>query len=332
MADIYEGALRKVLNLELNLKIEEQPRFHNGNDVTDKLSPPRPTALRMEDEKRRDEYRHRRHKSDEENDSRVAPQGHNVLRKLGERSTAEGSAFHVPTKRRYDMLGFPSHERETDYPIDHYGMSRRSGPDFPMEYGHSHYHPHVYGPRMDPIRRARLAPSYLGPRGMVHESHLRFSRHQRDVPPLFPVRSSSMERDGQTRMRSTELDNRNFKYPDAPSLNGDKKYSKVKIEKEENDKIEETFNKANDHLTHHQAPNSPRHSPERKSPHSERFQPYIRRTRSITIPPINEVAETNGENTSKTPENDVKPETKKGNGEDGEKEEFLSNLGLARIL
>jgi len=318
-----------VLNLQLNLKIEEQPRFHNGNDITDKLSPPRPTALRMENEKHRDDYRHRRLKSDEENDLRGAPQGHNVLRKLGERSTAEGSAFHVPSKRRCDMLGYPTHERETDYPLDHYGISRNSGPDFPMDYGHSHYHPHLYGPRMDPLRRARLAPSYLGPRGMVHDSYSRFSRHQRDVPPLFPVRCSSVERDGQTGMRSTELDSRDYKYPES-SLNDDKNSLNMKVEKEENDEIEETFNKANDHLTLHKAPNSLRLSPERKSPHSERFQPYSRRTRSS--PPVNGTVEANGEHATKTPENDVKRETKKEEGEDGEKEEFLSNLGLARIF
>lgn len=287
----------------------------------------------MEDDKHRDEYRHRRNKSDEENDSRIVPQGHNILRKLGERSTAEGSAFHVPSKRRYDGLGY---DRESEFPVEHFGISRHAGSEYPIEYGHSHYHPHLYGPRRDPLRRARLAPSYVGPRNMVHESYSRFSRHQRDVPPLFPVRCSSIDRDVQSVPRSTESEGRDFKYQEAPCLNSDRvpKYSNskvgiTKIEKEENDKLEETFNKAIDNLTHHIQPTSPRHSPERKSPHSERYQPYSRRIRPS--PPANIEVETNFENDRKPVENNVKHEIKKGNGEDGEKEEFLSNLKLARI-
>ncbi|KAK3747771.1 hypothetical protein QZH41_008794 [Actinostola sp. cb2023] len=344
LADIYEGALRKVLNLQLNLKIEEQPRFQDGNDVThpNKTSPPRPTAIRMEDEHHREEYRHRRHKSEDESDSRIAPQGHNILRKLGERSTAEGSAFHVPTKRR--ILGFPSLERETEFPLEHFGLPRRrSGPEVPMEYGHSPYQSHLYGARMDHLRRARIAPSYAGPRGVVHESYSRYSSHQREIPPLFPVRCSSVELDGPTTTRNTEFEGRDYRSRNVTSLNGIRssmsvlKYSNsklniAKIERDDNDKLQETFNKANDHLTHHKtSPTALRHSPERKSPHSERYRPYSRRNRPVSSP-MNGSVEVKGENDYKTLETELQHEAKRSNGEEDEKEEFLSSLGLARIF
>ena len=259
MADIYEGALRKVLNLQLNLKIEEQPRFHDLNhDVTcrDKSSPPRPRAIRIEDVKKREEYRHQARANEDENDPRVTPQGHNVLRKVGERSPAEGSAFHVPSKRRYEGHNFASKERESDLPVERFGVPRHVGSDYPGDYGQSRYNPHLYGPRMDQMGGPRLGPSFVDPRSMVHETYSRYSSHHREIPPLFPVHCSTSERDGPTTARSTELEGRERRFPDIPRINGlhNLKYTNSKIpiakfEQEEKENLEETFNKASKSLS-----------------------------------------------------------------------------------
>lgn len=336
LADIYEGALRKVLNLQLNLKIEEHPRFHDLNhDVTyrDKSSPPRPRAIRIEDVKQREEYRHQRRANEDENDPRITPQGHNVLRKVGERSPAEGSAFHVPSKRRYDGHSFNSMERESDVPVDRFGVPRHVGPDYPGEYGQSHYHPQLYGPRMDQMGGPRLGPSFMDPRSVVRETYSRYSRHHREIPPLFPVHCSTSERDGPTTARSTEHERRERRCPDVPRLNGlhDRKYTNLKMpfakfEQEEKENLEETFNKASKSLSIH-ASNSPL-SPDRTSPRTDRVQPYGRHTRPNSNPTTNGCEDKNNEKPHKEMDKDKKQLT----GEEGEKEEFLSNLGLARIF
>ncbi|XP_031571921.1 uncharacterized protein LOC116306023 isoform X2 [Actinia tenebrosa] len=337
LADIYEGALRKVLNLQLNLKIEEHPRFHDlTHDVTykDKTSPPRPRAIRIEDANQREEYRHPRRANENENDPRVTPQGHNVLRKVGERSPAEGSAFHVPSKRRYDGHNFTSMEREQDLPVDRFGVpSRHVGPDYPGEYSPSHYHPHLYGPRMNQIGGPRLGHSFMEPRNVVRETYSRYSSHHREIPPLFPVHCSTSDRDGLTTARSTELEGRELRCPDLSRINGlhlkytNSKMPIAKFEQEEKENLEETFNRASKSLSIHTS-TSPS-SPGCKSPRADHVQPYGRHTRPNSNTATNGVEDKNNDK----PNGEIDKEKKQSNGEEeGEKEEFLSSLGLAKIF
>ncbi|XP_032229409.1 uncharacterized protein LOC5505102 isoform X2 [Nematostella vectensis] len=355
LADIYEGALRKVLNIQLNLKIDEQPKPLDENDfTTNKMSPPRPKALRLEDLKQRDVIRHRERAPDE-NDPRSFPQGHTNLRQLGERNS-EGSAFHVPPKRRFDAFP-PPLDRDPGYPRDRFGM-------VPSHRFHSHVTP--FG--MDPTRNPRLAVPYgYGPRGgTTQETYSRYSSHQREIPPLFPVRCSSKEREelllSQRKeqehkeqkspdvkrspdVRRTPDDARAHKSPDVPRRSPDvpNRYNgvhekspwrdgeerKIVIKSEREDvsyeklNLEEKFNSANDRITSLMRSGSVGKVLDRRSPFSLRFRPYGSRVKYS--PGL-----TNGNSESLDAERNVKKEVSK-TGEEGDKEEFLSSLGLARI-
>lgn len=224
LADVYEGALRNVLDIQLHLTLDDQQSFAQDaiNDLLfsrDKSLPGHHRGLRHDQNsclKRRNENHQYGRPGDENKDIKNIGsfQGRTSLRDPQRVSTG-GSAFHVPPKKARLDEDMPYPER--GFPMDHYGVA--PGMNFPPDYPNSF--PSPKGPPAIYHRRVN-APEAVTHAYRTNGIHIPSPRdryslwsfgHHRDLSALFPVRCSSVESErrlhrgilGEERRRTMDL-------------------------------------------------------------------------------------------------------------------------------
>lgn len=353
LADVYEGALRNVLGIQLHLALDDQQSFAQDaiNDLLfsrEKSLPGHHRGLRHDQNnciKRGNENHQNSLPSDEnKNIKNVGSfQGRTSLRDPL-RVSAGGSAFHVPPKKLRLDDDIPYSER--GFPMEHYGVAPRMNfpPDYPNSFHSPKGAPGIYHRRVNAPETVSHA---YGTNGIhIPSPRDRYSLwsfgHHRDLSNLFPVRCSSVESDHRLHPGSFDGDRR--RTMDFGRVNGfmhEKTAVQVKNEKDPRDEITKRDQKAI--LTEKRSPLaseketglerdlerdklSPNSS---SSPKSKQVHPLlIPRRSSPTHGAVDFRMKTRYRSALRKLE--ARREGRKGSVDDA-KEEFLFKLGLERI-
>lgn len=242
LADVYEGALRNVLGIQLHLALDDQQSFTQDaiNDLLFRDTPspgPHHRVIRQEQKRRSENHQHAPRPGDESKDMKNLGsfQGRTYLRDP-RRVSPGGSAFHVPPKKARLDEDMPYPERR--FQMDHYGVA--PGMNFPPD-----YHPNSFpSPKGSPgiYHRRVNAPEAVthvyGTNGIhIPSPRDRYSLwpfgHHRDIPTLFPVRCSSVE--SNRRFHHGVLEEERRRHMGLVRVNGfmhDKTAVQVKMERE----------------------------------------------------------------------------------------------------
>ena len=350
LADVYEGALRNVLDIQLHLTLDDQQSFTQNaiNDLLfrDKSSPGQHRApLRQEQLKRRSENHQHERPTEESKDLNNSGsfQGRTLLRDP-RRVSPGGSAFHVPPKKA--RMEEEMQYSERGFPMDRYGVPP-SGNGFPPDYPSSFpsprgspgmYHRRVTGPE--------AAAHVYGTNGIhIPVPRDRYSLwsfgHHRDAT-LFPMRCSSVE--SERRFHRGLLEEEKQRSMDFARLNGfahEKPAVRVKIEKETKEESLKGDQKPSP--TERQSSLSPgKETGLEKRAEREKLSPSSspKFSKPNTLLPTYRSSPINGTGAidfrmktryrSALRKIESRREGKKGSGEDA-KDEFLFKLGLERI-
>ena len=349
LADVYEGALRNVLGIQLHLALDDQQSFTQEaiNDLLfrDKNSTTQHRApLRLEPLKRRSEnYQHERlGETSKDMKSLGSFQGRTLLRDP-RRVSSGGSAFHVPPKkaRMDEEMSLP----ERGFPMDRHGVPPHRAncpPDYPNSFPSPRGSPGMYHRR---VNAPEAMTHVYGTNGIhIPVPPDRYSLwpfvHHRDFSTLFPVRCSSVVSD--RRFHHGVLEEERRRSMDLARLiefAHDKTAVHVKVEKESREEVKHdqkpgiterrSFSTPGKESGLERSPEKEKHSP--SSPPKSKPNSLYPAYRSC---PVNGAGgmdfrmETRYRSAIKKMES--RREGKRRNGEDA-KEEFLFKLGLERI-
>lgn len=355
LADVYEGALRNVLGIQLHLTLDDQQSFAQEtiNDLLfrDKSSSSQNrSSSRQENLKRRRENYQNERLGEESKDIKNSAsfQGRTLLRDP-RRMSPGCSAFHVPPKKA--RMDEEMKYAERSYPMDRYGVPH-PGPNFPSDYSNSFpsprgspgmYHRRLNGP--EAVTHVYRTNGMHIPVARDHYSPWPVFGHHRDVPTLFPVRCSVVENERRFHRGFVEEEKR--RRMDLACLNGfahEKTSVRVKIEetKEEylkrDQKPSPTDKRSSSTPEKDIRPEKPRGEREKLSPASpskSKSNALLTSCLSGRSSPVNHGTgaidfrmETRYRSALRKMES--RREGRKGRGEDA-KEEFLFKLGLERI-
>lgn len=242
LADVYEGALRNVLGIQLHLALDDQQSFTQEaiNDllIRDKTATTQQRApLRQETLKRRGKNQQQERSGEESKEphSLGSFQGRTLLRDP-RRDSPGGSAFHVPPKKA--RMDEEMSYSERGFPMDRYGVPPPRA-NYPPDYSSS-----FLSPRGSPgmFHRRVNAPEAVAHVYGTNGVHIPVPRdhyslwsfgHHRDFSTLFPVRCSSIE--SERRFHIGVLEQERRRNLDLVQRNGfaqDKTAVRVKVEKE----------------------------------------------------------------------------------------------------
>ena len=240
LADVYEGALRNVLGIQLHLTLDDQQSFAQDtiNDLLfrDKSSSSQNRSSRQENLKRRSENYQTERLGEESKDVKNSAsfQGRTLLRDP-RRMSPGCSAFHVPPKKA--RMDEEMKYAERSYPMDRYGVPH-PGPNFPSDYSNlfpsprgspGMYHRRLNG--SEAVTHVYRTNGMHIPVARDHYSPWPVFGHHRDVPTLFPVRCSVVENERRFHRGFVEEEKR--RRMDLACLNGfahEKTSVRVKIE------------------------------------------------------------------------------------------------------
>ena len=322
MADVYEGALRNVLNIQLHLSLDDQQSFAHdafGELLHEKPSPGSRSGAREHIKGRNENHQYGRRREDSRDASVGSFQGRTFLRDPRQVSPG-GSAFHVPPKRPRFEEGMAY--RRGGFPMERYGVA--PPPDFSLEYSNS-FPPTLRSPGMyrRPVNASDALTHVHGTNGMhvaSRRDHLALWSlgHHRDIPALFPLRCASAERDRMYPHGALEEERGRLQaYSHLNGFVNSKAEAYDKIDKEAIVK-EETRQQNSSTL--------------RKEAGLERSKPNTAPT-APSISLNNDAFDSRMETRYRSALRRLEPrrEGRRGQGEDGKQEEFLYQLGLERI-
>ena len=323
-----------MLNIQLKLKLDDQPCFTQETLSEplrrNKADPPYPRGSLYRDYKLRPEPGN----SEEEQrlgNSRYSLQGRTDLRDPRRISSSEGSAFHVPSKRNSKNRN-PSESRLS---LDRYGVSAESL-ERPL-YSRGAAYP---SNRMCLSRDSGFSYGTQG--SYLTSSHDYFDRWHarcsRDMPPLFSVRCTPVEQRTSLAQPKEHYSGR-VSSPDLWRMNGMKNLrvdrgEEVNIKSEKRETFEgnafcdaesRTSRVAN--LTGANTQDKKNIRERAKSPPSPRYKPYGLKNKNNSSP-VNFKMSTRYRSALKRGEG---KKERRSSGQEGEKEEFLSKLGLERV-
>lgn len=361
LTDVYERALRNVLDIKLNLKCEDNSNMAKEIFEDGLFRDKRPPSHQRRDllgykegvcQKRGAEVGKREDDKLRQSPTLSAP---TLLRRPGS-TNDHNSAFHVPLKRHQLNESAQEYERGMEARFgDQFGMAPRYprlGPDFPSEYSSAYrfrFPPSSYGNAMrdGSLSGQSVLAMHRMPLSPTAERYTRWrpQTHARDLPPLFPVHSTTAEQEScfERDVNGNKIERSSTSYlasraaprhhflKDSSSVLG-----KIKLEK-----TGDYFERATDHdhskhLNKNTLPTIPRALSEeaRKSPGREnritatlRHKPYTLRYKQNDIP-VNGVSEFAKGTKCRSAARGK--EVKICESEGGEKEQFLYKLGLAR--
>lgn len=349
LADVYEGALRNVLGIKLQLALDDQQSF-TQEAISDLLfrdtnsSAKYKDSLRPESLKRRNEHRQYERGREESKDTKGLGsfQGRTLLRDP-RRESSGASAFHVPPKkaRMDEEVPFP----ERGFAHDHFGVPRAGAgylADFQSSFTATRGSPSMFHRRMN-------APEVVTHVYRTNGIHVPVPRdpyslwpfgHNRDFSNLFPVRCSSVEMD--RRIRHGFLEGECRRSMDLSRVNGfshDKTAVCVKMEKDAREDVK--YNRKPSITERRSSLNANKEKVSDRGSEREKLSPPLSqksKTNSLLLSyrssPVNNHfsmdfrMETRHRSALRKIE--LRRNGKKRNGED-EKEEFLFKLGLERI-
>ncbi|XP_078372166.1 uncharacterized protein LOC144655868 isoform X3 [Oculina patagonica] len=346
LADVYEGALRNVLGIQLHLALDDQQSFTQDaiNDLLfrDKSSSANHRGLRQDQKRRSENHLHGR-PGDENKDMKSLGsfQGRTLLRDP-RRVSQGGSAFHVPPKKARLDEDMPYPER--GFPVDHYGVA--PGMNFPPDYANSFPSskgsPGIYHRR---VNAPEAITHVYGTNGIhIPSPRERYSLwsfgHHRDIATVFPVRCSSVESD--RRYHHGVLEEERRRNMSLARVNGfmhGKPAVQVKIEKETKDESIKREQKSSS--TERRSSATPAKEAgleigtdkEKLSPSSSpKSKPAYSTLTSYRSSPTNGAVDFRMETRFRSAQRklETRRDGRKGKGEDA-KEEFLFKLGLERI-
>lgn len=350
LADVYEGALRNVLGIQLHLTLDDQQSFTQEaiNDLLfrDKNSTTQHRApLRLEPLKRRSEnHQHERlGEATKDVKSLGSFQGRTLLRDP-RRVSSGGSAFHVPPKkaRMDEEISLP----ERGFPMDRYGVPPHGAnypPDYPNSFPSPRGSPGMYHRR---VNAPEAMTHVYGTNGIhIPVPRDRYSLwpygHHRDFSTLFPVRCSSVESD--RRLHHSVLEEGRRRSMDLARLNRfalDKTAVHVKVEKEAREEDVKRDQKPS--ITERRSSSTPgKESGLERSTEKEKLSPSSPpKSKPNSLYPAYRSSPVNGVGSidfrmetryrSAIRKMESRRDGKRRNGEDA-KEEFLFKLGLERI-
>jgi len=345
LSDVYEGALRNVLGIQLHLTLDDQQSFTQDaiNDLLfrDKPSPGHHRGLRQ-DQKRRNENHQNGRQGDENKDLKNPGsfQGRTFLRDP-RRVSPGGSAFHVPPKKARVDEDVPYPER--GFPVDHFGIAPRMNfpPDYPNSFPSPKGPPGIYHRRVNAPEAVRHV---YGTNGIhIPSPRDRYALwpfgHHRDISSVFPVRCSSVESDRMFHHGVLEKERR--RNMDLARVNGfmhGKTVVQVKNEKETKDEIVKRDQKPSPierrstSIPGKEAGLERGMEREKLSPSSPKSKPPNASLTSYRSSPTNGAVDFRMETRYRSALRrlESRRDGKRGKGEDA-KEEFLFKLGLERI-
>lgn len=354
LADVYEGALRNVLGIQLHLALDDQQSF--AQDAINDLLFNREKSLPGHHRGMRHDQNSCIKRGSENHQHSLPSDGNKDIKKIGSfqgrtslrdplRVSAGGSAFHVPPKKPRLDEDIPYSER--GFPMEHYTLAPRM--TFPPDYPPNSFHSAKGAPGM--YNRRVNAPEAVSHAYGTNGIHIPSPRdryslwsfgHHRDLSALFPVRCSSVESDRRLHRGSFEDEQR--RTMDFDRVNGfmhQKTAVQVKNEKDSRDEITKRDQKPI--LTEKRSPlTSDKETGlerdlerDKLSPNSS-SSPKSKQVHSLLIP--RRSSPTHGavdfriktRYRSALRKLETRREGRKGNGDD-DKEEFLFKLGLERI-
>ena len=348
---MYEKSLRNVLNIQLQLTLDDQIP-----ERCSRSSPPHPRVDPYRDYKRgsgpgTDSLRHHRVEEEQRLVTTGFPlQGRTQLRNSRKITSSEGSAFHVPSKRQ---------SSEVRNNCKRLGVERFALPPPPVEYPLYSGAAAYPGNRVGSTRGNEFA---YGTQDMYLTSSQTYLDHwhkggrSRDVPLLFPVRCTPLEQRTE-RTRTKEFDfeeirrnSRKQEQADSWRANGvrdfgseankhikpaDKKPAIVErdavpvVEKRTQDKVEKKDRPRDAELKLEKNSGKIERAP---TPPSTRFTPYTLKPKRNTSP-VNGIAEFKMSTRYRSALRRIesRKEARRSAGQEGQKEEFLSKLGLEKV-
>jgi len=351
LADVYEGAVRNVLGIQLQLTLDDQQSF-TQDAISDLLFREKASSvqhrapLRQEPLKRRSENHHHERPREESKDMKLnlgSFQGSTLLRDP-RRVSPGGSAFHVPPKkaRMDEEMPFP----ERGFPMDRFSVAphgRNFPPDYPGPFLSPRGSPGMYHRR---VEAPDAVTHVYGTNGIhIPVPRDRYSLwsfgHHRDISTLFPVRCSSVESDRRFHRDLREEERR--RSIDLARMNGfahDRAAVRVKVEKEAKEEGVKLDQKPT--VTERRRSATPgKEATLERSAEGEKLSPFSSpKSKPNSLLPAYRSSPVNGTATvdfrmetryrSALRKMESRRDGKRGKAEDA-KEEFLFKLGLERI-